>query len=637
MRSYRQRYWLILSGLLLGLTLFYCFGGLDFRQTLQVAYQDILVPLDPGTQDEYTHYGNLTVKVKGPWIWWTRYEHQKKNEKIILWSGTAENTWTNRLAAYTYNLDCFGDEDFFRKPLRLCPEDARLSNWVKLEIFTNKDKPELRTVFLDFWRPFNFFQARDWLLLFFRCLLIGYILWGVWFFLAGITFSNNRLGFNWTPQNWTELYFKAVWLTIIIRLVMAYLVFGSTFDMQAWIHDGEAARQHLNIYNSGVLFNYTPLLLWYCGLVRNFCDFSGYAYTLVFRFVIIAAELLTLVIILRSMQIRQGDRQLAWRGSLFYALHPVILAVFLHGQVDSLALLGIIAAWYFLYRDFSVKPRWSQVVLAGLCLGLGLAVKFYVLLILPFFIWQIKKFNQQVVLTLITGSVFAAIILFYGHPLKTLQVLLDYTGGQCGSWGISLGPAIMQTINYACEKVRMLPNWNTNVVFTLIIKFICGKAQTLPIFHADGFFAFANFKLGFFKLYLWPGVIGLALIYMTMLNKLTPLKAWLLICLSYFALGQNAALQYLSWPVAVGIIAASLEPKRWLWLKRYSWMAGLVYLASLWGDRNLLKPFIGISYYPPWSFTVLLVKVLCVPLWLYCCYWCWQELRLAWQSKILLK
>lgn len=122
----------------------------------------------------------------------------------------------------------------------------------------------------------------------------------------------------------------------------------------------------------------------------------------------------------------------AWLA-MAYALNPVaILISGAHGQFDALAILACLGALLFTVR----RPH---AVVAGLCLGVGIALKSFPILLLPVF-WpfvappQRRRFAAAAVLP--AGLLLATYLLFV--PAAVIREVFGYSGASDHGWAAAV-------------------------------------------------------------------------------------------------------------------------------------------------------------------------------------------------------
>jgi hypothetical protein len=126
-----------------------------------------------------------------------------------------------------------------------------------------------------------------------------------------------------------------------------------------------------------------------------------------------------------------------------YALNPVpILISAGHGQFDAVAILGCVAALYFLQR----RPH---AVASGLCLGAGIALKSFPVLLLPVF-WPFVPARQRLrfaaAAVLPTALLLSTYLLFV--PAAVVREVFGYSGASDHGWAaIVRGIAALRTRN----------------------------------------------------------------------------------------------------------------------------------------------------------------------------------------------
>lgn len=596
--------------LLAGLGLFFILGGFQFRDSRTISYAATLRPLPEGTAGTYTQGGEAVFQAQGAVFWWTRVSVQcAERFAFSLWDESTRQ-WGKPFCEFEYSEKEFGDKHFFRKPILIPGAGPQTRSQIRCEFFTVRTQPEYRAMLLEANRPARLGNLRDSLRILFKLVLIAYLLWGVYGISLGFKGPGKGLG-SWSASGLSPAwkYFLAVWAAVLVRLLLAAQT-GISTDLQHWLYDSEIARQHLSIYTSGIPYNYSAIFFWIAGWARRLGDALGLAFSFTFRGFILLADAAVTCLVIRLSRMNGADESQAFRYGLFYALNPVILAVFVFSQMDAFAVLGILGAWYFWKRNS--RNFWSALG-AGLSLAWGAGAKFYAILLAPKLFQEFKNTRSRWAFVGAWIAGWCALILASGDFGEVFRAIVTrYQGTHQGVWSVSLVLGIAQAANAVWMKLHHPSRLSVEVWLNAF-----------------------QWNLGPFILHTWILLAAWGVLYAVVLRRVRDvLQAWVLICLTFFVFGQNVVFQYFSWPLAAALIAAANHERRWVWIRRFSWAAGGLYFLGLLVERNLLQPLVRVEINLPWTASWLLQLVLSVPVWVLCCVWWWREIQWARENYV---
>ena len=117
-----------------------------------------------------------------------------------------------------------------------------------------------------------------------------------------------------------------------------------------------------------------------------------------------------------------GRTNLAFKTALLWALSPLsIFITAFQGQFDSMPLLMILLALYFFPRHLS---------LSAIMLGLGIALKEFPVLLLPFFLFKLKNYPQKMIFIILSLAPVALLMapFLYLSPSGVSANILSYSG-----------------------------------------------------------------------------------------------------------------------------------------------------------------------------------------------------------------
>ncbi len=209
---------------------------------------------------------------------------------------------------------------------------------------------------------------------------------------------------------------RLFWFGLVLKLLIS-LFFASSYLRELFAPFGnyfissgfDDPYQYFNQNGKGVEFPYPPfmlalftlprMLLWplFPGAVEAFTM----ADSLIFRLPLLAADFAILLVLIRWLKTR--TRQVL----IWYWLSPVLIYInYFHGQLDVIPIAIMMISLYFLF-----KSRW---LLAFVCLGLAIATKTNMVLVLPFYVLFLFKSSQvnwkQIVVSILALIVTVAII-----------------------------------------------------------------------------------------------------------------------------------------------------------------------------------------------------------------------------------
>jgi hypothetical protein len=180
-----------------------------------------------------------------------------------------------------------------------------------------------------------------------------------------------------------------------------------------------------NPYRAPRLYPYPPLWVWAEAGSGWLARASGLSFAVLVKLPVLLAELgliATLVPMGRAAGL--GNRP-AWA----YALHPVSLLIGgFHGQFESLALLGVLLALFWLERGRADR--------SALALAFGIGAKSFPVLVLPFLLARLEAPRARVrYLLLALGPVALSLVPYAAHDAAALgRELFGYAGVADFGW-----------------------------------------------------------------------------------------------------------------------------------------------------------------------------------------------------------
>ena len=163
---------------------------------------------------------------------------------------------------------------------------------------------------------------------------------------------------------------------VLVRLLVSCFSDGSD-DIHTWERFAKELSDLglFRTYAEDRLFNHPPLMAYYAMGVEAVSRFSGLRFACVFKFPVILAEAVSIVLVFRIWQSQKANR-IALLAAAWLALNPAsILVSAHHGNTDCLcAMLALLSMYYMdLQCPFS----------AGLSLGAAINVKLIPVILIP--------------------------------------------------------------------------------------------------------------------------------------------------------------------------------------------------------------------------------------------------------------
>lgn len=164
---------------------------------------------------------------------------------------------------------------------------------------------------------------------------------------------------------------------LFARLIIVLVSDGSN-DIRTWEHFASTVLDEgiASAYQKHPACNHPPLTLWLAGALLHVSTATGIRFSILFKIPSLAAEVLTMLLLLRMSTIFLPSRYARWTLGA-YALSPLpMLVSAFHGNTDALCSSGALLALYFMYR--------KQAACSGLCLATAMNVKLIPSLLAPF-------------------------------------------------------------------------------------------------------------------------------------------------------------------------------------------------------------------------------------------------------------
>ncbi|SFC17271.1 Uridine kinase [Flexibacter flexilis DSM 6793] len=158
-------------------------------------------------------------------------------------------------------------------------------------------------------------------------------------------------------------------------------------------------------------FPYPPLMLYILSIPRvllspfwsgNYNE-VGHLAILAYRLPLLAAD--TVILYILSQWLKRSHVQLLW----WYWLNPVLIYIsYVHGQLDSLPIALLFISLYTLFRE--------RVIISAIFLGLSIATKFNMVLVVPFYCLYLYRQNDNIIKTSYYAAIIAATVIVLNLP-----------------------------------------------------------------------------------------------------------------------------------------------------------------------------------------------------------------------------
>lgn len=209
------------------------------------------------------------------------------------------------------------------------------------------------------------------------------------------------------------------------------------------------------VYLETERYNYAPVWMWLLGGIWHLATWAGIDFTLLVRAVVAAIDTALGLVIYGLLRRRHKVSQPA--ALALSVLNPIlVLNAGVHGQFDPLATLLMLGAIVLLPTGGPHEPSGWRLPMAGLLLGLSIAVKHFPVLALPALLVAQPRWRDRLVLaalaTLPTLVAFAPV-----WPTQAEGVLgnvVGYSGGKFPWWGLG-------AVAYALGKAATWPGLDT--------------------------------------------------------------------------------------------------------------------------------------------------------------------------------
>lgn len=218
-------------------------------------------------------------------------------------------------------------------------------------------------------------------------------------------------------------------IVLILKLVISYHAYG-TNDIKYWMEFARTIQESgtFKIYSLIRIYNHPPLISWVLKAVSGLSAATGLAFPFVFRLMPICADLAGIVIIWKLLGL-YGSRHRVLLASIC-AINPVNFFVSgFHGNTDPVFVTLLLAAIYCIEKG---RPAAS-----GAWYGLSLCIKIVPVLLLPAFLFYIRKMRDR--LFFLLSAAVAPAVVFLPYLVKEYHAVITniflYSSLK-GIWGI---------------------------------------------------------------------------------------------------------------------------------------------------------------------------------------------------------
>ncbi len=205
---------------------------------------------------------------------------------------------------------------------------------------------------------------------------------------------------------------KIFWVGLVLKVVLSFL-FAGTFLKEAFIpfvtyfFSSGFSDPYAYFYGASAAeaFPYPPFMLYVLGFL------GGFAANLSPFFIRIPLILADIAILLVFSRFLKGKINKLLK---YYWLSPVLIYItYIHGQLDVVPIAFLLASAYLLFKK---KNLWSAVIL-----GLGIATKTNLILVIPFYILFVWKNNNEHKLTRLIGPALVTLLVFLALNIPYLN------------------------------------------------------------------------------------------------------------------------------------------------------------------------------------------------------------------------
>ncbi|MGE5333757.1 MAG: glycosyltransferase 87 family protein [Nitrososphaerota archaeon] len=212
---------------------------------------------------------------------------------------------------------------------------------------------------------------------------------------------------------------------------------GAWSDIHAYGIQARTVFQHVNVYTATDRYPYPPVWVWIIALASWLSAHLGIPFDQMAKEPAIIGDYATSVLLLLFAWRRFGWCWFTLIPMALFALNPVVILISAgHGQFDSLVIGFVLLALYL-----RGERQQQRIVWAALALGVGIALKGYPVLALPYFVISAPRGSRLLTLAAAFVPLAASTILYcalFGISSHMLSNILLYQSTPDFGWGFLL-------------------------------------------------------------------------------------------------------------------------------------------------------------------------------------------------------
>lgn len=179
---------------------------------------------------------------------------------------------------------------------------------------------------------------------------------------------------------------RVFWIGLVLKVLLSFL-FAGKFLKEAFIpfvtyfFESGFSNPYKFFYEAGAVdaFPYPPLMLYFLGFLGGFASNIS---PFLIRIPLLLADIGILLVLSRLLQGK------TIKLLKYYWLSPVLIYItYIHGQLDVVPIAFLLASSYFLFK--------KKNILSAVILGLGIAAKTNLVLVIPFYILYLWKNTNE--------------------------------------------------------------------------------------------------------------------------------------------------------------------------------------------------------------------------------------------------
>jgi len=398
-----------------------------------------------------------------------------------------------------------------------------------------------------------------------------------------------------------------VGLAFVTRFVPVVLLpSGAAFDIASYAIVGSLLRLGHDIYTAPLAEGrhpYFPFQLFINALAHRLATEYGLPFPVLVKVTPVLADvLLTLLITRVSLRLPLATGETV---GFLYAVHPVAIYVCAyHGQFDAEPLLAAMLA--------ALTIATGRVFLAGLLLGVAIALKPWPALFVPLFIGCVPQWRQRGALLIGSSLVPLACVALYramipGSWVPVVATVVSY-GGVPGWWGVTALLRLLFVVSQS-QTFSFLASLHPDRVLSEV--FSNGRWVLLgAVLGASMLAASAWYRSGSSARHRFPPIQWMA-------------RAQSFLVVTFLALATGFGVQYLSWVIPFALVSGQLHRLR------VFTVTAVAFLASA-NALGLLQESLGLADQLALDD---IVRALGLPVWAVTIWWAWSLGRAFWHER----